>query len=300
MLVNKEEPMLDEAKMRRLAMTQYMYMMAVDQSRQPEPLYMVGLLLFHDAVELFVALVSEHLNAGKTGQDLMAYWEFINQKLPAGKDLGQKDSMTRLSKARSNWKHHGIRVSATEIDDFRVNVVTFFRENTPKVFGIAFEEISMVTLVQDEAVRNRLLQAEHLSSSGEIKAALTEIVIAFQELFSRFDWVAFETNSVHLQGVSSRGPFSRIERAAPQELSRFARAIEHDLTALHQQVRLLSLGIDYRHYIRFQALTPLVSRTMDGVYHTDRDARGQSQQDYLFCSQFVITCALRLQELQLF
>ena len=292
--------MLDEAKMRRLAMIQYMYTMAVDQSHQPEPLYMVALLLFHDAVELFVALVSEHLHTRKAGLDLMAYWEFIDQKLPAGTNFGHKDSMTRLNKARGNWKHVGIAVAPTLLEEFRANVADFFRENTPKVFGIAFEEISMASLVQDEAVRERLLQAKQLSSTGEIKAALTEITIAFQELFNQFDWKAIETNNVHLQRVSSRRPFSRIERTAPHELSRFAEAIERELNTLHQQVRLLSLGIDYRLYIRFQALTPLVSRTMDGVYHTDGDGRGQSQQDYLFCSQFVITCALRLQELQLF
>src|SRR5258708_4634065 len=298
--IPKRGIMLDEAKMRRLAMIQYMYTMAVDQSCQPEPLYMVGLLLFHDAVELFVALVSEDLHTGKTGLDLMAYWEFIDQKLPAGTNFGHKDSMARLSKARGNWKHVGIAVAPTLLEEFRANVADFFRENTPKVFGIAFEEISMASLVQDEAVRERLLQAEHLSSTGEIKAALTEIAIAFQELFDQFDWRVIETNSVHLQRVSSRRSFSRIEREAPRELSRFAEAIERELNTLHQQVRLLSLGIDYRLYIRFKALTPLVSRTFGGHYHTVGDGRGQSQQDYLFCSQFVITCALRLQELQLF
>jgi hypothetical protein len=248
--------MLDEAKIRRLAMIQYMYTMAVDQSHQPEPLYMVGLLLFHDAVELFVALVSEHLNSGKTGQDLMAYWEFINQKLPTGTEFGHKDSMTRLNKARSNWKHHGIRVSATEIDDFRVNVADFLRENTPKVFGIDFEEISMVLLVQNDVVRDRLTKAQELSSTGEIKAALSELSIAFEELFDQFTSRAFEQRSVYLQAVTPRR-FSNVERAAPKELARFASTIDGALDALHKQVRLLSLGIDYRRYMRFRGLPRL-------------------------------------------
>lgn len=162
--------MLDEARMRRLAMIQYMDMMANNQSHKPEPLNMVGILLFHDAVELFLALASEHLDAGKTGKEFMAYWEAIHQKLP-NKDFGQKVNMNRLSAARANWKHYGIRLSTTEIDDFWTNVATFFRENTPKVFGFAFEEISMGTLVQGEEIRDRLLKAEQLSSIGEIKAA---------------------------------------------------------------------------------------------------------------------------------
>lgn len=117
--------MLDEAKMWRLAMIQYMYMMAVDQFHTPEPLNMVSILLFHDAVELFLALASEHVDAGKTGKGFLAYWEAINQKLPS-KDFGQKDGMSRLNAARANWKHHGIRLSATEIDDFQAHAATFF------------------------------------------------------------------------------------------------------------------------------------------------------------------------------
>src|SRR5579859_4004259 len=141
--------MLNEAKMHRLAMIQYTYLMAVDQSHKPEPLNMVSILLFHDAAELFLALASEHLDAGKTGRGFLEYWEPINQKLPS-KDFGHKDSMTRLNAARSNWKHHGIRLPVTEIEDFRTQVAALFRDNTLKVFGLAFEDISMTTLVQTE------------------------------------------------------------------------------------------------------------------------------------------------------
>jgi hypothetical protein len=289
--------MLDEMKMQRLAMIQYTYTLAVDQSHQPEPLNMVSLLLLHDAVELFLMLASEHLGAGKTGQEFMVYWDAINQKLPS-KDFGQKDSMNRLNKARGNWKHYGIRLSTSEIDDLRTNVATFFQENTPKVFSIAFEEISMAMLVQEEEVRGRLLKAEKLSSTGEVKAALKEIAIAFQDLMYRFDWKVFEQNSVHLRGVSSRQPWLSVESKAPRELSQFARGLENELRTLHEQVKLLSLGINYRHYIHFQSLTPIVHLMASGTYEQAGDGHGQSRQDYLFCYHFVIECALRLQEIQ--
>jgi hypothetical protein len=291
--------LLDEAKMRRLAMIQYMYTMAIDQSRQPEPINMIGLLLFHDAVELFVALVSEHLHTGKIGLDVMAYWEFIDQKLPTGQEFGHKDSMARLSKARGSWKHLGMRISATEIDDFRANVVTFFRENTPKVFGIDFEEISMVLLVQNEVVRDRLTKAQELNSTGEITAALSEVAIAFEALFDQFTWKALEERSIYIQAFTPRR-FASVKQAASSELAQFASTIDDAIDALHKQVRLLSFGIDYRRYLRFRGLTPIVHLMNDRQYHVFGEGRGQTYQDYLFCSQFVIECALRLQELQLF
>src|SRR5258708_16058656 len=137
--------MLDEAKMRRLAMIQYMYTLAIDQSHKPEPLNMVSILHFHDAVELFLALTSEHLNVGNTGQGFMDYWKDINQKLPS-KNFGQRDSMERLNKARLSWKHYGIRLPTVEIDDFSTNVADFFLHHTPKFFQFTFDPISMPQL----------------------------------------------------------------------------------------------------------------------------------------------------------
>jgi len=288
--------MLDEAKMRRLAMIQYMYTMAVDQSHKPEPLNMVSILHFHDAVELFLALASEHLNVGKTGPGFMDYWNDINQKLPS-KDFGQKASMERLNKARVSWKHYGIRLPTIEIEDFKANVADFFRENTPKVFGFAFEEISMAALVQTEEVRNRLLEAERLSSTDEIKAALKEISIAFLDLMMRFDSSLWEQNQFFSSGIAHLRS-SRIEQTAPKDFSQFAKEIEREMQKLHEQLRLLSLGIDYRRYMRFQWLTPIVYYSAADTFEMAAERFGQSHHDYLFCYHFVIECALCLQEIQ--
>src|SRR5258708_7774452 len=282
--------MLDEAKMRRLAMIQYMYTLAIDQSHKPEPLNMVSILHFHDAVELFLALTSEHLNVGKTGQGFMDYWKDINQKLPS-KDFGQRDSMERLNKARVSWKHYGIRLPTVEIDDFRTNVADFFRENTPKVFGFAFDAISMAALVQNEEVRDRLLKAEQLSSTDDIKAALEETAIAFLELLNHFEWGTIGQNNGYLREFSPYR-FSPIEHAAPDDLSRFAKVIEKEVKALHERTKLLSLGIDYRRYMRFRWLTPAIYFMSGGGYTRVGDGGGKSHQDYLFCYHFVIECAL--------
>lgn len=291
--------MLDEAKMRRLAMIQYTYTMAVEQSHKPEPLNMVSIVLFHDAVELFLALTSEHLNVGKTGKEFMAYWDAISQKLP-GSDFGQKDSMKRFNEARVNWKHYGITLPNAEIEDFRSNVVSFFRENTPKVFGFAFEEISMAVLVQEKEVRDRLVKAEQLVSAGEIQSAIQEIAFAFFNLMDGFEAKIIQENSFHLnRPFLSLHSFSHIESVAPKELSKFAKEIEKELSTLHERMKLLSLGIDYRRYIRFQGLAPFVYRTGNGAYHVSPGTgKGRSHHDYLFCYQFVIECALRLQEFQ--
>jgi hypothetical protein len=288
--------MFDEAKMRRLAMIRYLYSLSLDQAKLPEPLYMIALLQFDDAVELFLALASEHLGAGKVGREFLTYWEAINQKLP-GNNFGHKDEMNRLHVARNNWKHHSIRISQTELQDFRTNVTTFFQNNTPAVFGISFDAISMTTLVEDEDVRKRIETSEKFHQEGNMKKAIKEISIAFDHQFNLFDGEIFSKNNFHYRGIS-RDPFSRIDRHVPKELKPFAQDIDEEFKRLKQQIKLLSLGIDYRRYLRFKYLTPPVYLMFGNgySYHVSGEGLATSSQDYLFCYTYTIECALRLQE----
>jgi hypothetical protein len=287
--------MLDKVIMQRLALIRYLYALALDQSKQPEPLNMIALLHFHDAVELFLALASEYLNAGKTGQGFMDYWEAINQKLP-GKDFAQKDAMKRLNAARANFKHHGIVIAPAEIEAFRLNVEAFFRENAQKVFALDFDDVSMSALVLEDAVRTRLEEADTLRSRGDIAAALKEVACAFQELLHGFKWRLFkEQQTFPFESLPPAG----LLPSASSGSSEFARSVAKALRDLNEQVKILSLGIDYRSYVRFQWLTPPVFLMMSGRYETSGDGHGHSSQDYTFCSHFVIECALRLQEFSL-
>ena len=56
--------MIDNVTIQRLALIRYLYNSAVEESRKPEPIGSTSILMFHDSIELFLQLASEHLNAG--------------------------------------------------------------------------------------------------------------------------------------------------------------------------------------------------------------------------------------------
>ena len=91
--------MLEESIVRRLAFIKYLYAVAIEQSKRPEPLCSASILTFHDAIELFLRLASEHKNVGKKELTFMDYWNILDPKLPAGYPT-QKESMRRLNSAR--------------------------------------------------------------------------------------------------------------------------------------------------------------------------------------------------------
>ncbi|HBX87013.1 MAG TPA: hypothetical protein DEG09_00170 [Marinilabiliaceae bacterium] len=92
--------------MQRLAFIKYLYTVAVEQSKQPEPLSSSSILSFHNSIELFLQLASEYLDVGSKSPGFMDYWELLEPKLTEG-GLTQKESMRRLNKARVALKHHG-------------------------------------------------------------------------------------------------------------------------------------------------------------------------------------------------
>ncbi|BFO19578.1 hypothetical protein SHKM778_59660 [Streptomyces sp. KM77-8] len=106
------------------------------------------MLSFHDAVELFLVLAGEHLGVGLPTQiNFSQYWEKLAAGLPPNTQLPSKKAMERMNKLRVNLKHHGAVPSPTDIDQVRADVLTFFTDATPIIFGGSFTQIDMIDLV---------------------------------------------------------------------------------------------------------------------------------------------------------
>lgn len=177
---------LDQATMRRLAFIRYLLNTAVAQSKAPPPLSCASLLTMHDSAELFLQLASEHLNTGAIQPRFMDYWEILNRKLKP-KELQQRESMRRLSKARAALKHNGTFPSELDIEAFRGSTLSFFEDNTPLVFDLRFGSISLVEFVQPQAAREKLRDAQEDIENGDTLEALDKIAIAFGEMVADYE-----------------------------------------------------------------------------------------------------------------
>ena len=234
----------------------------------------------------------------------MEYWDLISQKL-SNQELTQKESMRRLNKARVALKHHGTLPSKLDIEAFRASATNFFEENTPIVFGIDFSDISLVELIQCEDVKNNLKDAEEFLKENKIEESLDKVALAFAQLIDDY-----ESRKI---GRYGRSPFffgesmtflssfhMGINRVTERRLAEFIDKVKESIESLQQAVKILSLGIDYRKYVKFRLLTPHVWRTLDGTYHISRvqwGSRGEpTVEDVQFCIDFVIESAVTLQE----
>jgi hypothetical protein len=291
--------MIIDTTMRRLAFIRYLYTRGVEQSRRPEPLSATSVLTFHDSIELFLQLASEHLNVGAAQPNFMDYWDLLKRKLP-GAGLTQKGAMRRLNNSRVALKHHGTLPSKLDIDDFRVASTSFFEQNTPQVFGIDFSSISMATLVKEPLASASLEKADLLlREKDDREAALGLIAVAFRQVAD-----GWEHNK---RGALLYSPFffgkrvtsmgSRSMAISDRNVARFVDAVKDSIESMQRAMKILSFGLDYRRYVKFLLLTPGVVGTYEGgytIHERDRDD-SPSLEDCRFCYDFVVESALHLQ-----
>lgn len=289
--------MLSDSFMQRLAFVKYLYELAINQSKQPEPLCAASILTFHDSVEMFLLISSEYLDIGSNKPNFMDYWDLLNQKLKP--ELTQKESMRRLNKARVALKHHGTMPSRLDIEAIRASATNFFNENCQIVFEIEFKDISMISLIESNDARNCLEEATSLVEDKKFDEALVQIALAFHHLIDEY-----EENRKDLFG---RSPFffgqslnfenSFFMGIKDRKLSNFVDKVGESIMAMQSAMKIVSLGLDYRKYVKFRLLTPVVQRTMGGRYVSDRISNQEFTKDHCkYCIDFVIESALRLQD----
>lgn len=297
---------LDKTTMERLAFIKYLYREAESQSRKPQPFASSAILGFHDSVELFLQLSSEYLNANKAGNsyvNFMEYWDIIKKELPDDQVLSQKASMRRLNEVRVNLKHQGARPNETDVESLRSATTNFFEDNSEIVFGIEFDDVSLVELIEFKQGYEYLSQAEDLLRDEDLQQALGMTAMAYRSISKEFN-----KRSRHELGYS---PFPHFlahtsdVSTGNRELERFTRDVQNSFEELSEYLKILSLGTDYRRYSKFQHLTPTLV-----VDHSDSSGKFKphlkrhsddlaTRANAKFCIEFVTEFAISLQETEL-
>lgn len=301
---------IDETTIKRLAFIKYLYKNGFEQSQKPEPMCAASVLTFHDSIELFLQLSAEILDISKKDVGFMKYWEILTPKL-SGKELSQKESLRRLNQARVALKHHGTRPSKSDIEGFRASATNFFEENTPTLFGLDFDEISLIDLVQCDAARDSLKKALENLKQNEIEKGQINVALAFHQIVDDYE--------SRKKGILGNTPFAfgealtrlsniRIETSIgghtrfDGELRQFVDTVKKSIESLKRAVEILSLGLDYRRYTKFRMHTNSIgiSKSQNGSYQTIITKWAYYKEplpdEIRFCMDFVIESAIVLQQ----
>lgn len=279
-----------------------MYNLGLQQSRQPKPLNAASVLTFHDSVELFLHLACEELHTQKKDDvKFMSYWPLLKEKLPNDRSLGHESQMERLNRLRVNLKHHGIMPDGSEIERARVNVTNFFEDNTPIIFDLAFDKITMTDVMQFLPARDALNDAATLMEQGKYEEALGKIAISFDLLIEDYESRKARYGNSPFQ-FEDPFPYSDIHfRRINSEMKNFVnRKIKSSIEPMQNAMKIMSLGLDYRRYVKFKLFAPQISKVLgdEGGFHyfITKSSRKYTAEECHFCHDFVIESAIRIQD----
>jgi hypothetical protein len=282
---------------RGLAFVRFLYSQGLDQAQRPQPLATTALLSFHDAVEMFLGVSADHLGVNLP-QNVTFDGYFDQIKQGAGIDLPGRRPMRRMNRSRVSLKHHTIFPSPTDLEQLRADVTTFLTDATQMVFNADFLSLDMIDLVTQPNAVTLLRRAETCASQGEHTEALALLSEAFEELLDDYANRKKDTagNSPYL--LRTLFVDSMFGRDHDPELTRRIGQVEGVLNRMQRVIRVLAIGVDYRHYARFELLVPNIIYTADGSrFVAAVPGLEVGDAEYQFCKQFVIETALHMAEL---
>ncbi len=278
-------PVPDATIMKRLGYIRLLHDQAVAQSYAPAPLNFSAVLAFHDVMEYFFIVAVAHVG-GSQGISLKDAFVDNAKRLraPDGGKMSCLDAVNRTGHDRNGFKHNGSVPGPDQVEHARRDATAFLEANCPRFFGVDFSDISMLHIVPQPAVRDRLKAGRVAADAGDIRTAMAEVALAFHQLIS--DWGrgkqlpggSFRRDSLDLSTDGTRHrrrqldvlPLPRdqeVRSAVGSLISEVTKAFEEtdkEIEALRHALRMQMAGIDTARYIRFAMITPRVEVPMGG------------------------------------
>jgi hypothetical protein len=283
---------------KRLALIKYLHNLGMDQAKKSEPLNSISILTFHDLVELFLQLICDEYDI-KYSEPFLGYWDKINGKVKS-KTLSHKSSMVKLNRSRVEFKHHGIMPSSADIVSFGVLTKDFLEENVKQYFSREYASISLIDLIQNPRVKELLQKAELHYTKKEFIDCMNNFTRAFEYLI--FDYENEQRDSLNQSPFNFGRDYwpKPIFKQKDYEERKFLDFVFKSIERIKKYLRITSIGIDYKKYIRFKLITPrAVFTANDEVILGEPQQENLLYDDYIYCRDFVIGSALILQDFKI-
>lgn len=284
-------PDMEKDLLERLTYIKYMSDIAAAQSKIPSKLAAYSLLTFYDLVETMLLLIAEHRLDKHPGDiAVMSYWDD-----KYGLNLPGRSDIDKLRLHRKYLKHKGTLPHSDDILICREGALTFLRTVSFDFFRTKWEDISLSALIDDEAIKRYVLDAEKLIQRGNHEESIIQSALAFARISHRYLDLHSNIKS------RSRYPFDYYSIYVPANPNdRSIRQIVEEIQKMRQYLQIQSSGIDMEKYRRFMQYTPIIIRSADDQYMP----RGRfvlendpifSMAHSQFCLEFVIDCYLLFQ-----
>jgi hypothetical protein len=287
----------------RLAFAKYLIHKGNLEANNPDPLFSISVLHYHDALELSFLLILEDKGINPDNLSFMGYFRKINERLKSegNLELSLEPSLGRLKDIRKNIKHKGIFPSTNDVEESKFTVNALFEELCMRLFNLNQDEISLIELIKDEEVKDLLHNAIEFYSQ-DVKKTIQCIAIAFDLLLRNYEGSKktpfgqspfyFGSDWTYFDSYVGEG-----EELIGYSLSNFIEKVKHSIGPMQIAIKIIAFGIDYKKYVKFRYLIPAPIWSLAGKpnLHMPKEIN-LLKENFDFCVDFITECALKLQQ----
>lgn len=283
---------------------------------------------FDNSIELFLKIIATQENvSSKKRQDFMFkdLWNEVNIKLEKKTSpytLPLKDQMFNIHETRNLAQHQGDAPSFETVVKYKGYLKDFFVKCFSDIFSIEFDKVYESILILDKKIRNALIEAEENLQKDNFKESmksstrsfaflklkendlLSEKLRAFTQFgvfgnrrkitFSNIGFGLIENNYADINRA-----FKDFTNELNINLEEGDRKITDFVKTFEEELAILKLGVDYKSYIHFSKISPhalfVVGSSEPHISETKEE--NYSKENALFCYEFVLEIALKLQSL---
>lgn len=250
----------------------------------------VSVSLYQDAAEMLLRSVAENFDADikpKTSFDELSHAiEIANKNINKIK-ISSKIAISQLNKSRVNFKHHGLLPTHDDAKKFSHDIEVFFQRTVEDCFGLNYEDISLADVVKNDRIRNFLKLAEKCFYNTQLSESILNSAKAFILILKNTSFTE----------IGER--FYRFRNFDNRNLSEALMDIKESITEHERQLNILKYGINLTDYMHFRNITPTLSLTAAGTFHTEylRDINDNELENIArFCLGFVVLSAINVQQ----
>jgi hypothetical protein len=249
----------------------------------------ISLLLMHDAVELLMIAVLDHLNVVvPKKREFMDFWGLMKQATQ--QDPPDKTAMESLNTIRVGLKHKGVLPNPNDVRDLVIRTRGFFENILKAHCNTSYADVSLIDLVPNQDVRAILIEARGKFVSGDKDHALVDLKIAFHKLQQPEGKVLPRLHAPKLPSLPNE-----MKRAGwDKYLNQLHSFLENSASVTNA----LMLGIDPVRYAHFVNTGPIVQWSTAGTY-TSVSLRSYDDFSLQSCDElisFLIDYALNVSE----
>ncbi len=253
---------VDPITLTRLSLAKQFYNRALAQSKSFSVAEkMMSVILFDLSIELALYAIVTSLEKSKTPADTFVGLIQQSEVLlkPKIDQLPDRANILRVHGIRKDAQHDAKYPNESELSECQIYTRDFLKKIVFEVWGLEFDNISLIDLIHNQEVKQYLIDAEKKIDEKDYQKAA--------ELASHGLQAALDKVSSAIVG-STLDAFSQIMTGEYSGSSGINSNVSNAFRRMQQSLLFLVLGLDYSNYIQYRMITGIVFSLLSGQFES--------------------------------